>query len=264
MLDVGEIVIEGLRVDALVGAYDFEREAKQPLYFDLVLSYYANAPASSDKLCDAIDYALVVAVLRGFVQSRSDQLLEKLAVDCCDFLAKQFRLVKICLTVNKPMAAEALGCATVGVRLERKYPLDGHAWLLLLGSNLHSDQVLNQAVGELAQLGHVELLGAIQRLPPDKGNVAWYYNALASLRCDLPAAELRATLRDIEVKLGRDRTAGNVVAIDIDILARFENGWVADEHAKRAGKLDDWPTASIRPDVAFGVKAVCIKGGLNQ
>lgn len=254
MLDVGEIVIEGLRVDALVGAYDFEREAKQPLYFDLVLSYHANAPASSDKLCDAIDYALVVAALRGFVQSRSDQLLEKLAVDCCDFLAKQFRLVKICLTVNKPMAAEALGCATVGVRLERKYPLDGHAWLLLLGSNLHSDQALNQAVGELAQLGHVELLGAIQRLPPDKGNVAWYYNALASLRCDLPAAELRATLRDIEVKLGRDRTAGNVVAIDIDILARFENGWVADEHAKRAGKLDDWPTAKLLADGSVRVQ----------
>lgn len=254
MSDMGEIIIEGLRVDALVGAYDFEREARQPLHFDLVLSYYASVPASSDRLCDAIDYAVVVTALRGFVQSRSDQLLEKLAADCCDFLAQQFRPVRIRLKVNKPMAADALGCATVGVRLERQYPRGGRPWLLLLGSNLQNDQVLNQAVGELAQLGRVELLGAIQHLPSGQGHVAWYYNTLASLRCDLPAAELRATLRNIEVKLGRDRAAGNIVAIDIDILARFESGWVADEHAKRAGKLDNWPAAKLLADGGVSVQ----------
>ncbi len=256
MADFGDIIIRGLRIDGLVGVYDFERKLQQPMLFDLVLSYNASAPASSDSLDDAIDYAAVVKALRGFVQSRSDQLLEKLAEDCCNFLAQQFQPVRIVLKVEKPMAADALGCAAVGFQLERQYIHVGRPWLLLLGSNLGDDQVLRQAVNELAQLGLVELLGPIQHLPPSQGNAAWYYNTLARLRCGLPMSQLRAALRAIEVKLGRDRADGDVVAIDIDILARFENGWIADEHAQRTGKLDAWPAKKLLAEDGVNIQCV--------
>lgn len=253
MIAVDEIFIEGLRVDCVIGVYAHERDAPQPLQFDLRLRFDADTSAASDTLDDTIDYASVVAALRGFVPTRSDQLLEKLAVDCCRFLADRFQPSRIELQINKPQAAHALGCDRVGVRLSRDYPRQ-QQWLLLLGSNRDSDQSVRQAITALAQVGSVQLLGAIEHLPPNQGNGAWYYNALLSLCSDLPAPALVSALQRIEQALGRDRSTPDSVAIDIDLLARYAQGWVADAHAQTSGKLEQRSTLKLLADNAIRVE----------
>ena len=115
------IFIEDLRLDALIGVYPWEREIRQPLLFGVTLGYDNHKPADSGALADAMDYAAVVAALRAHVAERDDALLETLAESCCAMLAKHFQPKSIELRINKPMAALNLGCARVGICLQRRY-----------------------------------------------------------------------------------------------------------------------------------------------
>lgn len=112
------VCIEDLRVDAVIGAYAWERELRQPLLLGLRLGYDNRAVTTLDT---AIDYAGVVQALRTHIAARSDQLLETLAESCCALLAERFHPRSIDLRIDKPMAAAALGCARVGVRVQRDY-----------------------------------------------------------------------------------------------------------------------------------------------
>lgn len=120
MLQRDTIVIEGLRVEALIGVYPHEREQPQPLLIDVQMERAFNAAADSDALLDTIDYADVVALLRGFVSARADQLLERLAQQCSDLLLARYQPASLRLQIRKPIAADALGCASVGVCVERR------------------------------------------------------------------------------------------------------------------------------------------------
>ncbi|MEO7066151.1 MAG: dihydroneopterin aldolase [Rhodanobacter sp.] len=115
------IFIEDLRIDALIGVYAWEREIRQSLLFGVTLGYDNHKPADSGALADTMDYASVVAVLRAHVAGRTDALLETLAESCCSMLAERFQPKLIELRINKPLAALNLGCARVGVCLQRRY-----------------------------------------------------------------------------------------------------------------------------------------------
>ena len=118
MIAMDFVCIEELRVDAVIGAYAWERELRQPLLIGARLGYDNRAVAA---LSAAIDYASVVQALREHVAGRTDQLLETLAESCCTLLAERFHPRTIELRIDKPMAAAALGCARVGVCLQRDY-----------------------------------------------------------------------------------------------------------------------------------------------
>ncbi|HEX5952740.1 MAG TPA: 2-amino-4-hydroxy-6-hydroxymethyldihydropteridine diphosphokinase [Rhodanobacteraceae bacterium] len=107
-----------------------------------------------------------------------------------------------------------------------------HRWLLLLGSNLAGPERVQRALETLPALGHATLLTPIERMPARRDPSRFYYNALATLDCDLDSDALRARLKQIETELGRVRDGSGEVAIDIDLLAKQENGrWLADPHA---------------------------------
>ena len=112
------VCIEDLRVDTVIGAYAWERELRQPLLVSARLGYDNRVV---DTLSVAIDYASVAQTLREHVAARSDEMLETLAESCCALLAARFHPRSIELRIDKPMAAAALGCARVGVRVHRDY-----------------------------------------------------------------------------------------------------------------------------------------------
>ena len=63
------VLVEGLQVEALVGVYAHERDAKQPLLFDIALPYDNRVPAASDAVEDAVDYAAVCTRVRAQVEA---------------------------------------------------------------------------------------------------------------------------------------------------------------------------------------------------
>lgn len=116
--EMDTVCIEDLRVDTTIGAYAWERGLRQPLLIGVRLGYDNR---SVDALGTAIDYASVAQALREHVGTRTDELLETLAESCCTLLAGRFHPRSIELRIDKPLAAVALGCARVGIRLQRDY-----------------------------------------------------------------------------------------------------------------------------------------------
>jgi dihydroneopterin aldolase len=114
------IFITGLRVDALIGVYDWEREHRQPLRLDLELRPAPGAALSDGAREAALDYAKVVAEVRAFVGAREDALLETLAEALCARLFDRFGAASIRLRIDKPQAALLLGCEHVGLVIERQ------------------------------------------------------------------------------------------------------------------------------------------------
>jgi 2-amino-4-hydroxy-6-hydroxymethyldihydropteridine diphosphokinase len=119
-------------------------------------------------------------------------------------------------------------------------------WLLLLGSNLAGPERMQQAFERLAALGPVAALTAIERMPARGDASRFYHNALATLDCDLDRDVLRTQLKQIEIELGRVRDESGEVAIDIDLLARQENGrWLADPHAMEKREFTHTPARDM-------------------
>jgi len=114
------VLVEGLQVEALVGVYDHERDAPQPLLFDLELSYDNRVPAASDAVADTVDYAAVCEAVRRFVSGRRPQLLETLAEGLAGELLRGFAVEMVRVRIRKPLAAGALGAASVGVEIVRR------------------------------------------------------------------------------------------------------------------------------------------------
>ncbi len=119
-------------------------------------------------------------------------------------------------------------------------------WLLLLGSNLAGPERVQQALENLAALGHVGAPTPIQRVPARGEPARFYYNALATLDCDLDRETLRLRLKKIEAALGRVRDGSGLVAIDIDLLAMHANGrWLADPHAVEKREFTQTPAREL-------------------
>ncbi len=116
------ILIEGLRLEAVVGVYPHERDARQPLLFDIALRYDNRMPAASDDVADSVDYAAVCKRVRAFVAAREPQLLEALAEALATDLLQVEGVRHVRLRIGKPAAAAALGAAMVAVEVQRPLP----------------------------------------------------------------------------------------------------------------------------------------------
>lgn len=114
------VLVEGLQVEVVVGVYDHERDAPQPLLFDLELSCDNRKPAASDAVADTVDYAAVCEAVRRFVSRQRPQLLETLAERLAAELLRRFAVETARVRIRKPVAAKALGAASVGVEIVRR------------------------------------------------------------------------------------------------------------------------------------------------
>jgi dihydroneopterin aldolase len=111
------VFIEGLRLPAVIGVYDRERHAPQPLVLDIRMRFDNRIAASSDSLADALDYEAVSVRLAEYVGQTGFMLVETLAECCADLILTEFGAKGVRLKLSKP---EALAnAAAVGVEIER-------------------------------------------------------------------------------------------------------------------------------------------------
>lgn len=114
------VFIEGLEVEALIGVYDWERRTPQPLLLDIGIEFDNRAPAADDALALTVDYAEVCAETRRHIETTAYALLETFLERLAAHLLTQFPAAHaFVLTVRKPAAARALGCAALGIRIRR-------------------------------------------------------------------------------------------------------------------------------------------------
>jgi len=113
------IFLRGLRVDALIGVYEHERHAPQPILVDLELGLAHSRGCLSDRLADAVDYGAVVATVRGHALLNRCELLEAFAQNLADTLLADFDLLSVAVSVSKPGIFNVADSVGVSIRRRR-------------------------------------------------------------------------------------------------------------------------------------------------
>ena len=111
------IFIEALRVETVIGVYDWERRIRQPVVIDLEMGTDIARAAASDDVADALDYKAVSKRVQQFVGESSFFLVETLAERIAALVLDEFRVPRVRVKLNKVGALR--GAAGVGIVIER-------------------------------------------------------------------------------------------------------------------------------------------------
>jgi len=114
---VDTVFIEGLEVDTVIGAYDWERSIRQCLRLDLALGWDNRPAAAGDDLSKALDYAALAARIQAFAAEAQFILVETFAERLAQTLMSEFQIPWLRLKLTKPGAVPAP--SGVGVEIER-------------------------------------------------------------------------------------------------------------------------------------------------
>ncbi|GMR14773.1 MAG: dihydroneopterin aldolase [Gammaproteobacteria bacterium] len=111
------VFIEDLRIQTVIGVFDWEREITQTVSLDLQMAFAISAAAASDDIVDTLDYKAVSKRLIQFVEGSEFQLVEALAEHCAAIVLEEFPVSWVHLKLSKPGAVR--GSSAVGVIIER-------------------------------------------------------------------------------------------------------------------------------------------------
>lgn len=111
------VFIRGLCIEAVIGIYDWEREIRQPLIFDLEMAADIRKAAANDDIEDTLNYKTISKRLESFVNESNFQLVETLAEKCAEIILDEFPVPWVKLTLNKKGAVSI--AEDVGVIIER-------------------------------------------------------------------------------------------------------------------------------------------------
>ena len=111
------IYLRDLRIDAVIGVYDWERRMKQTVILDLEMAADIGKAANSDHIDDALNYKSVAKRLIRFVEQSEFELVETLAERITEIVLGEFNVSWCRLTLNKKGAVRYV--RDVGVIIER-------------------------------------------------------------------------------------------------------------------------------------------------
>ena len=111
------IFLRDLKIETIVGIYDWERKVKQTVILDLEMATDVKKAASTDKIEDALDYKAIAKRLISFVGESEFELVETLAERIAEIILKEFDVSWLRLSLNKIGAIR--GARDVGVVIER-------------------------------------------------------------------------------------------------------------------------------------------------
>jgi len=111
------IYLHDLRVDAVIGIWDWERKIRQSVVIDLDMAADIRKAATTDSVEDTLNYKLVAKRVQQFVSESEFQLVETLAERIAAIVTGEFDVPWVRVRVNKPGAIR--GAQDVGVIIER-------------------------------------------------------------------------------------------------------------------------------------------------
>lgn len=116
-MTMDRVFIEDLRIQTVIGVFDWEREITQTISLDLQMAFDIRRAAESDAIADTLDYKSVSKRLIHFVESSEFQLVEALAEHCAQIVLDEFPVNWLRLKLSKPGAVR--DSSAVGVIIER-------------------------------------------------------------------------------------------------------------------------------------------------
>lgn len=111
------VFIKGLKVDAVIGVYEWEQQITQPLVFDIEMVGCQYQASQTDAIADAINYKSVSERVAEVCVANKVALLERLAQLVAEMILTEFLPEKVSVTIHKPMAVKE--AESVGVKIVR-------------------------------------------------------------------------------------------------------------------------------------------------
>ncbi|HET7649156.1 MAG TPA: dihydroneopterin aldolase [Gammaproteobacteria bacterium] len=111
------VFIRDLRIDTVVGIYDWERRIRQTVILDLDMGTDIRRAAKSDRIDDTLDYKAVAKRVMQYVSEQEFQLVETLAENVAAIVMSEFKVPWLKVTLHKPGAVS--GSKSVGIIIER-------------------------------------------------------------------------------------------------------------------------------------------------
>jgi len=114
---VDRIFLTDLRVEAVIGIWEWERRIRQTISLDLEMAADVRRAAATDDIEDALNYRSIAKRLAETVEASQFQLVETLAETLARIVVTEFGVPWLKLSVSKPGAIQ--GSRNVGIVIER-------------------------------------------------------------------------------------------------------------------------------------------------
>ena len=111
------IYLKDLRINTIVGIYEWERRTRQTVIFDIEMGADISKAAGTDAIEDTLNYKAVAKRVISFVENSDFQLIETLAERVAEVLLREFKVPWLRLSLNKQGAVRDV--RDVGVIIER-------------------------------------------------------------------------------------------------------------------------------------------------
>jgi dihydroneopterin aldolase len=111
------IFLRELKIDTLIGVYEWEKRVPQTLQIDLEIALPSSLACKTDNIDDALNYADIVRDIQSALASRHYNLLEALAESIAQILLDDFKAPWVKVSVAKLQAIR--GSKMVGICIER-------------------------------------------------------------------------------------------------------------------------------------------------
>ena len=112
-----KVFIKGLKIQTTIGFYEWEKQIKQTLVFDLAMGWNTALAAKNDELEKTLDYAEISQEIEAFANQNPVDLIETLAEITAQHLMNKYGIPWLNLKIGKPGAVH--NADTVGVEIER-------------------------------------------------------------------------------------------------------------------------------------------------
>ena len=111
------IFLHGLKVECVIGIWEWERRITQTLIFDLDIGFDTAVAAKTGAIEDTLSYREVAKRVTAYTKETQANLVETLAQGVADILLEEFGVLWCKVRVNKRGAVT--GATNVGVVIER-------------------------------------------------------------------------------------------------------------------------------------------------
>jgi dihydroneopterin aldolase len=114
---VDRIFLRGLKVETVIGIFEWERRIRQTVSLDVELATDVRLAAREDSIDSALNYKRIAKRLITFIAQTQFQLVESLAEAVAKIVITEFSVPWARISVAKPGAIE--GSREVGITIER-------------------------------------------------------------------------------------------------------------------------------------------------
>jgi len=111
------VYIRDLRIDAVIGIYDWERRIQQQISVDIEMGWDNRPAAQSDDIKDTLNYKAAANLIKELVDKSEFQLVEALAEHIAELLLDKMKIPWVKVSLGKPLAVT--DSQEVGVIIER-------------------------------------------------------------------------------------------------------------------------------------------------